>query len=263
VLRHARRSRGCSRGAYLDDHALIETWFDGFEATVSAAWETECAAGYAEIMMRRGRERDATALLHRALPDCECPRGMVFTLLAVGRYGAAGDRARARAYLVRAADAPVEIAERHALRLFDALATLRDGRAADAVVPAREAAAGFRRLRFPLLEAAALEAAGDTASAAAIYRRCGAAYDVRRLEGAPPPSRAQPQLPSDVAIAIFDLSPREREVALLAARGRTNLEIAGELSISYKTVEKHLGAVYEKLGLASRLQLATLLTGAR
>jgi hypothetical protein len=45
---------GAVVGAALLDEALIEKWFDGFEA-VSAAPEVERAGGFAEIMVRRGR----------------------------------------------------------------------------------------------------------------------------------------------------------------------------------------------------------------
>lgn len=252
---------GSLTGAYLDDQALIEKWFDGFEAGASSAFETECAAGFAEIMTRRGRHRDAAALLHRAIPDCECPRGMVFTLLAAGRYGAPSDRARARGYLVRAAEAPVELVERHALSLFDAVACRREERWEEGAALARDAAAGFRRLRFPLLEAAALETAGEPEAALAIYGRCGAAYDVRRLERERSVTPAH--VAGETAGETVELSARELEIATLAARGQSNLEIARALSISYKTVEKHLGSVYQKLGVNSRTQLAPYLTAVR
>lgn len=55
------------------------------------------------------------------------------------------------------------------------------------------------------------------------------------------------------------LTLREREVAALAAAGRTNKAIALELSISDKTVEKHLSRAYVKLGVASRGQLTAAL----
>jgi DNA-binding CsgD family transcriptional regulator len=231
--------------AHLDDRDLIETWFDGFEADVWAAPEIEHGAGFAEIMVRRGRQRDAEALLHKAIPDCEMVRGNVFTFLAAGRYGRPGDRVRARAYLARAADAPVETPERPALLLFDAIVSEREGRVADARTLARDAADGFGRLRIPLLEAAARETAGDRDGALALYRRCGATYDVRRLTATAESSSASV------------LSPRESEVALLAAEGRPNLEIAQTLSITHKTVEKHLASIYRKLDISSRARLGT------
>jgi DNA-binding CsgD family transcriptional regulator len=55
-----------------------------------------------------------------------------------------------------------------------------------------------------------------------------------------------------------DLSAQELQVALCAARGLSNREIAAELFVSVKTVEKHLTAAYDKLGLRSRAQLARL-----
>nr|MBS1901244.1 AAA family ATPase [Actinomycetota bacterium] len=51
------------------------------------------------------------------------------------------------------------------------------------------------------------------------------------------------------------LTPREREVAALAAEGRTNAEIAQALGISVKAVAFHMGNVLRKLGLGSRRQL--------
>ena len=45
------------------------------------------------------------------------------------------------------------------------------------------------------------------------------------------------------------LSPREREVLALVAEGRANDEIAAELHLSVRTVERHLQNVYGKLGV--------------
>ena len=243
---------GAMIGAYLDDQGLIERWFDGFEAVIALAPETTCGAPFAEIMVRRGRHRDAAALLHRAIPECEIVRSNLNTLLAAGRYGAASDRARAREQLARAADAPTELAERHALGLFDALACRRDERSDEATSLARAAAEGFRRLRLPLLEAEALEVAGEPEAALALYRRCGAAYHVRRLETE---TAIGPESAPKNGQAMTTLSEREREIALRAARGTSNLDIARELFISHKTVEKHLASVYHKLGISSRRQL--------
>lgn len=52
-----------------------------------------------------------------------------------------------------------------------------------------------------------------------------------------------------------DLSPQEAAVAQLAKVGRTNRQIAQQLHLSIKTVESHLGHVYQKLGIRSRWQL--------
>ncbi|MGA8535669.1 MAG: AAA family ATPase [Candidatus Tumulicola sp.] len=240
-------------GAALDDRALVEKWFDGFEATIALKPEVECGGGFAEIMVRRGRHRDAAALLHRALPECELMRGNVITLLAVGRYGAAADRERARVYLERAAEGPVELPERPALALFDAIECRRAGRADEAVALARDAADGFRRLRMPLLEAQALELAGEFEAALALFRRCGATYDVRRL--ASNRGIEDDALSGNATEALKMLSARECEIATLAAGGQSNLEIARRLSITHKTVEKHLASAYQKLHITSRAQL--------
>jgi pimeloyl-ACP methyl ester carboxylesterase/DNA-binding CsgD family transcriptional regulator len=51
------------------------------------------------------------------------------------------------------------------------------------------------------------------------------------------------------------LSRREREVAMLAARGETAGEIAARLSISERTVETHLSGIYAKLDVRSKSDL--------
>ena len=249
---------GAMIGAHLDDQRLIERWFDGFEAVITQEPETTCGAPFAEIMVRRGRHHDAAALLHRAIPECELVRSNMNTLLATARYGAAADRVRARQQLARAAAAPSELAERHALGLFDAITCRRQGRIDEAVALACSAADGFKRLRLPLLEAEALELAGDPEGALALYRRCGAAYHVRRIES---DTASETKPASQGGEATTTLSEREREIALRAARGITNLDIARELSISHKTVEKHLASAYQKLGISSRRQLNAQVIG--
>jgi len=52
------------------------------------------------------------------------------------------------------------------------------------------------------------------------------------------------------------LSPRERQVLALVARHYTNREVAEELVLSIRTVERHVANIYAKLGVSSR-RLAT------
>lgn len=47
------------------------------------------------------------------------------------------------------------------------------------------------------------------------------------------------------------LTPRERDVLELMAQGLTNARIAADLYISVSSVEKHINAVFDKLGLAN------------
>jgi DNA-binding CsgD family transcriptional regulator len=57
-----------------------------------------------------------------------------------------------------------------------------------------------------------------------------------------------------------ELTETEHRVAELAARGRTNKEIAAELYMGVSTVEAHLSRVYRKLGVRSRTELAGRIT---
>ncbi|WP_370260941.1 response regulator transcription factor [Limnobacter sp.] len=59
---------------------------------------------------------------------------------------------------------------------------------------------------------------------------------------------------------IDKLSPREREVMFLVAKGKLNKVIASELDISMRTVEVHRANVFEKLKVRSAAELATLLS---
>lgn len=65
--------------------------------------------------------------------------------------------------------------------------------------------------------------------------------------------------PRSAENALGLLSPREREVAVLLARGCANKTIARELSISVATVKDHVHKVLSKLGASSRSQVAAML----
>lgn len=55
-----------------------------------------------------------------------------------------------------------------------------------------------------------------------------------------------------------EISSRELEVLKAVVEGKTNQEIAFQLGISVKTVEKHLDGIFTKLGVASRVEAAVL-----
>jgi DNA-binding CsgD family transcriptional regulator len=68
----------------------------------------------------------------------------------------------------------------------------------------------------------------------------------------------EPAKASEVAPLIVDayeLTPREVDVTRALARGLTTNEIARELHLSRYTVQDHLKAVYEKVGVSSRGEL--------
>jgi DNA-binding NarL/FixJ family response regulator len=53
-----------------------------------------------------------------------------------------------------------------------------------------------------------------------------------------------------------DFTPRELDVLRLVVAGKTNAEIGLALGISVKTVEKHLDAIFRKMGVVSRVEAA-------
>jgi DNA-binding CsgD family transcriptional regulator len=57
---------------------------------------------------------------------------------------------------------------------------------------------------------------------------------------------------------VDPLTPREAEIARLAASGHSSPAIAALMSVSVRTVDNHLGRVYRKLGVSGRTSLAEL-----
>jgi DNA-binding CsgD family transcriptional regulator len=55
------------------------------------------------------------------------------------------------------------------------------------------------------------------------------------------------------------LTARDRDVIALVLAGHTNAEIARRMNIQLQTLKNTLSAIYDKLGVSSRLQLAVLL----
>jgi DNA-binding NarL/FixJ family response regulator len=103
-----------------------------------------------------------------------------------------------------------------------------------------------------LIDAVQRIAAGDAVFSP---RLAGFVLDAFAALPGGPPAAFDPELDQ--------LSPREREVLRLIARGYTYKELARELSISVKTVESHVSAVLRKLQLSSRHQLTKWATDRR
>ena len=127
----------------------------------------------------------------------------------------------------------------------------------------------FERARTELVLGERLRRARRLADAREPLRRALAAFE--RLGARDWASRARDELRTAGATTgeapavrrgFDELTAHELRIALLAARGRSNPEIAADLVLSRKTIEYHLGQVYRKLGLRSRTELAAHLAGA-
>lgn len=109
--------------------------------------------------------------------------------------------------------------------------------------------AAYEAARSRLLRARAYRALGDTDAtmleldaAEAAFERLGARIDLGRVQAI----RSAPAAPPD------GLSPREVEILLLVASGRTNRQISDELSISDKAVARHVANIFLKIRVNTR-----------
>ena len=108
----------------------------------------------------------------------------------------------------------------------------------------RAGASGFLLKNAPaddLVAAVRTVAAGDALLSPSVTRRVIAAFGRRRA-------------PAESARDLARLSEPEREVLLLVARGRSNAEIAADLTIGEATVKTHLSSLFAKLGLRDRVE---------
>jgi non-specific serine/threonine protein kinase len=84
-----------------------------------------------------------------------------------------------------------------------------------------------------------------------------AEYALLLAAAQPPPVPPQP-LPPPPAPALPRLSPRERELIILVAQGRTDAQIAAQLYITVRTVSSHLDRIRDKTGCRRRADLTRL-----
>lgn len=177
-----------------------------------------------------GRAEESAQGMEIAGRDAEARRATAAVALAREEHEAAAGAAREAVELFDGVGLPIDAARARIL-LGRALAPEDRGAAIEQLRSARDS----------------LESVG-----AARYRD-QAAQELRRLgERVARPKRGRAQMGSGVA----SLSGREEEVAGLVAEGRTNKQIAAELFLSEKTIEKHLARIFDKLEVTGRAQVA-------
>lgn len=91
-------------------------------------------------------------------------------------------------------------------------------------------------------------------------RRHGLRLDVQRTAGRILLSEHR-ETPDPQRVRALGLSAREAEVAALAGQGLTDAQIAAQLYLSPRTVQKHLQHVFDKLGVRTRSAAARQLLG--
>jgi len=113
----------------------------------------------------------------------------------------------------------------------------------------------YEGARARVLMARVCQASGDRETAKihfddarAVFENLGAAPDLAQLDEVDQ-TQSQP--------SVAALTDREREVLTLVASGMTNRRIAKELGISEHTVARHLGNIFDKIGVGSRTAAST------
>jgi ATP/maltotriose-dependent transcriptional regulator MalT len=151
------------------------------------------------------------------------------------------------------ADCPGTSPLHHARKLwFEGTVAARHGRHTASRTLCTRAAEGFASAKRPLLQAGALASAGSTHDCDAVLRSCGASAHPT-LHWSAAPTRHGPT----------ELTARELEVAMLAAKGLPNRAIAEALKVSERTVHRHFDSVFRKLDIHSRWQLSLALLETR
>ena len=202
----------------------------GTPASVATPWRGNAA----ECLVMLGRRSEARELAEAQLEDARRFAARPFLGLSLRHLAGATGGAEGEALLE------------------EALAVL-EGAGADGERSRALLALGrlLRQDRRPAAARDPLQRALDLA------QRHGATLLVRqteeelRLTGARPRRRA--------VTGVDALTPAERRVATLAAQGMTNQEIAQFLFVTRKTVEKHLGSAFPKLGIGGRADLPAVL----
>ncbi|WP_298804545.1 response regulator transcription factor [uncultured Pseudokineococcus sp.] len=207
------------------DLAVVGQAGDGAAALALLA-EVEADVVLMDVRMPRMDGIEAT---RRLTSGDGAPRVVVLTTFDLDEYVVSAIGAGASGFLLKDAE-PEEL-----------LAAVRTVHAGDAVIAARATRALLQHVG-PLLADE-----HDGAAAPAAPGGAGAAP-----AGAPAPARA-----ADAA-ALEALTPREREVLELMARGASNTDLMARLFVSEATVKTHVGRVLAKTGSRDRVQAVVL-----
>jgi DNA-binding CsgD family transcriptional regulator len=157
----------------------------------------------------------------------------------------------------RAARQLVELESRVDGSLMSAQAAYARAVLAQDPIMAADAAEQFERCGALLFAAEAASLEEQYAIDAGLHHRAAeASRTSTRLLAQCGGARTPPLASTGDAIR---LSPREREIALMAVQGVTNRAIADKLVLSKRTVENHLQRVYTKCGVSGRAGLASVL----
>jgi DNA-binding NarL/FixJ family response regulator len=139
---------------------------------------------------------------------------------------------------------------------------LADGDARTALVLLRRAFDIWQRLEVPyhaararILLGVACRALGDTDTAALEFRAARSVLE--QLSAAPDLARLETIQRGDTYAHRQLLTPRELQVLRLVAAGTTNKSIARELSLSERTVDRHVSNILTKLNVSSRTAAIT------
>ncbi len=221
-----------------DDRAIAFAYQSGELQRVSAV-----TIAFAELRQAQGMKRDAQLLLRRAFDYTRAVHRNRQLFLTGACYGDATVRKRAWELSQLTGARGTKTDEAFAMAVAAACCD-EDGAARET---AGEAAARFSSHGWLLLAAVATELAGDFAAARAEYERIGSLRDVARLRSA----TAAP-----LHEELRPLTARQLEIARLIGLGFTNRSVAQRLHISENTVEHHLSAIFQRLKLRSRSQLA-------
>jgi DNA-binding CsgD family transcriptional regulator len=249
---------GVHLGLALADDALLRTHLDLalLEETVASDDPNGIvvlACSFAAALYQLERRREGDALLERFAGTIVTTYGFTPSLLTVAALRP--DLARPLGGLLATRGALDELFHRAARALFEAELAAASGDAARASAEGAAAARGFDEIGWAVLAARAAEAGGDLRAAATRYRAMGHVGGLQRI--------GRRALGADATPAARRvLTARQHELARLIASGCGNRAAAEALSVSEKTVERHLTLIYAKLGVSSRAQLAAYVAGA-